>query len=39
MGDIFSQLIGNKMAHADGRKCSSERSTKTTKRRGRGDCY
>ena len=45
MGDIFSQLVGNKMAHADGRKCSSEWSTKTTKRsggtccKGRGCCY
>ena len=24
----FSQLLGNKVAHADGRKCSSEWSTK-----------
>ena len=31
---IFSQLVGNKMAHADGRKCSSEWSTRTTKRSG-----
>ena len=29
MGDIFSQLFGNKMAHADGWKCSSEWSTNT----------
>ena len=29
MGDIFSQLVGNKLAHADGRKCSSEWSTNT----------
>ena len=28
-GYIFSQLVGNKMAHAGGRKCSSEWSTKT----------
>ena len=31
---IYSQLVGNKMAHADGRKCSSEWSTKTAKGRG-----
>ena len=31
---IFSQLVGNKMAHADRRKCSYEWSTKTTKRSG-----
>ena len=37
MGDIFSQLLGNKMARADGRKCSSEWSTKATKRSG-GKC-
>ena len=38
LSDIFSQLLGNKMAHADGRKCSSEWSTKTTKRSG-GTCF
>ena len=31
---IFSQVVGTKMAHADGQKCSSEWSTKTTKRSG-----
>ena len=35
---IFSQLVGNKMAHTDGRKCSSEWSAKTTKRSG-WTCY
>ena len=33
MGDIFAQLLGNKMAHADGWKyCSEWSATKTTKR-------
>ena len=35
---IFSQLVGTKMAHAVGRKRSSEWSTKTTKRSGL-TCY
>ena len=32
VGDIFSQFLGNKMAHADGWKYYSEWSTKTSKR-------
>ena len=45
MGDIFPQLVGKNLAHADGRKCSSEWSTNTTKHsgwtyyKGRGGCY
>ena len=37
-GYVFSHLVGNKMAHAYGGKCSSEWSTKITKRSG-WTCY
>jgi len=42
VGDIFLHLLGNKMAHADERKCSSEWSTKHSGGacyKGRGCCY